>query len=602
MKNPLCISSLLCLAFLFCGCPNLRTTGGPIVGTAGSGSKPSVESVIPEKAWKGGTHEHELTIVGFRTRPPDQSEEYKSEVAKLDASGLRGKVYESALSAIKEGFKSQRVADSTAYGGGSAVLRSNDPDAFYSAVNDITGASSKPAKMANKAETKTVEINTWERREAELLLDRANRDAEALRSQLASRQNLLEQERAARRQAEQDAFRANNRPRFEPVPLPSEPEPVVKDSFTAGIRGIMLTDAFQDPTFIERRGGDDIRELKALGFDTIVSTIALQLDCPKSDFDRDHIVAGRIGRQVADTPVKNIQYLQGQGFRNIVILSNPWAERECFGSEATFYNNIQLEIEKAVVDDLVRKVNPHGVMLGLEPSLNGAIPFYTKLANYIRSTGYKGLILHNGIGAARKDIPGTLSAHSINKKEEWETSGTDIRNSDGMPDATVELLNRPGEFGTIIWSTELDGTPNNDDLPLGECCPICDSCEPPVEIPTPEGPTEICPDCGASKQFLWKPISEKTGGLAVLLPSSSNVTELKIVAENNFWDNSLSKIQKQYKGSYNGRTNGDRPTFYFKDASGNGIPGCLWGPSVRVLYGIGGVNIPTSCDRFEKDY
>ncbi|MFC1625297.1 hypothetical protein ACFL1O_00205 [Patescibacteria group bacterium] len=88
---------------------------------------------------------------------------------------------------------------------------------------------------------------------------------------------------------------------------------------------------------------------------------------------------------------------------------------------------------------------------------------------------------------------------------------------------------------------------------------------------------------GGSGQFLWKPISESDGKLAILLPyeclSSCTVTADGVA------------------GNYTKRTNGNRPTYRFSK------PGCEFGENIKVIANCSGNEstwtIPNGCNRFE---
>ncbi len=66
--------------------------------------------------------------------------------------------------------------------------------------------------------------------------------------------------------------------------------------------------------------------------------------------------------------------------------------------------------------------------------------------------------------------------------------------------------------------------------------------------------------------FVWKPVSDNTGNLAVLLPSSySNVGVSVLSPDGNLIEN----------GNYVGRSNGDRPTYRFSRPGGSFPDGSL---------------------------
>jgi len=114
---------------------------------------------------------------------------------------------------------------------------------------------------------------------------------------------------------------------------------------------------------------------------------------------------------------------------------------------------------------------------------------------------------------------------------------------------------------------------------------------PPAETPSPTDPADPTEpvarapsaETGSSENFVWKPISEADGNAVVLLPASSSASELLLFGPFG-----------EERGSYQGRTNGSRPTFRFS------LPGCAYAPYVQTEADDGNsVFIETPCDRLE---
>jgi hypothetical protein len=97
----------------------------------------------------------------------------------------------------------------------------------------------------------------------------------------------------------------------------------------------------------------------------------------------------------------------------------------------------------------------------------------------------------------------------------------------------------------------------------------------------PQNPSTPLPPSGGpcAGGFLWKPVSDVTGNLVVLFPSSSNPTRVNVNGEN---------------GQGVGRTNGNRPTFRFSK------PGCAYGNNIVIDTNEGVCGVANGCNRTER--
>jgi len=115
--------------------------------------------------------------------------------------------------------------------------------------------------------------------------------------------------------------------------------------------------------------------------------------------------------------------------------------------------------------------------------------------------------------------------------------------------------------------------------------PPDDSSSEPVDSSTSSNPVAKAPAfaSGSGGNFVWKPVSEADGNAVILLPRTSTTSELRLFGPFG-----------EEVGRYQGRTNGNRPTFRFS------LPGCAYGLYLQTESNDGdSYFIESPCDRLE---
>jgi hypothetical protein len=241
-------------------------------------------------------------------------------------------------------------------------------------------------------------------------------------------------------------------------------------------KGLMLTDAACDKDLQDRRNDEVADILKK--YNTILTLVDLQIPPTTANF-RPYVAWGRNKGKLTEVGECNLKYLVNCGFRVHVITLNTYACKHgwshLIGSvqkggvrESRMYTAEQLAIEKAFLDDLLKKVPKiAGIMPTLE-STSASNGFVKEICRYLREDkGFKGVISINGPSMSASDLQKyqVWTAPSINSPSRWKSSGSAVRNSDGMtalhhtrPDLIQLLTGNPGPCGVYLWAPELVGS------------------------------------------------------------------------------------------------------------------------------------------------
>lgn len=351
-------------------------------------------------------------------------------------------------------------------------------------------------------------------------------------------------------------------------PAPNPPGGIVSDK----ILGLMMTDLLADPELENRRS--DLLKFRAK-YNTILSLLDLQKNGAIPS--RPYVEWARNQTSLTALGEKNIKFLHSLGFKVHVILLNAWGAKHNFcdqmGSvqqslpnEAALYSNTQLDRERAFVEDLLNKCGNEidGILPLLEATQSGAANFGMKVAESIRSQGFKGKIIFNHISDARTELNkhnykalGVLIASSLNSAAQWRSSTNDIKNTDGMNELTEnntalisEFTGGGGPFGFYIWAANLIGSKSGRSVysenwvkyskATGTSVPNPNP--PPTPPPSSETPKQrmarLYPGLAegggndgktTSNSTIWKPKSDSDGKLVVVVGYSfPQITSVEI--------------------------------------------------------------------------
>jgi len=204
---------------------------------------------------------------------------------------------------------------------------------------------------------------------------------------------------------------------------------------------------------------------------------------------RNYIFMGRSSIKLDKKCEENIQTVLNGGITPILIIRNDWAIRNKWkqripsvggpapSNEKVFYGNDYLEQEKKFLKSLEKFFEYIHIQLNIEPNAPESAQFALKLAEYLRSIGFKNYIIvnpYNSAVAAHSKIKAQLDKHGVmwaRSHRGMNPSPDPIWNSDGDTNINdnnakvyLDKMKKSGKH-YILWSQKLANCP--DGIPEG---------------------------------------------------------------------------------------------------------------------------------------
>lgn len=415
-----------------------------------------------------------------------------------------------------------------------------------------------------------------------------------------------------------------------PAPAPT-PAPAPSGGFTSDkIYGLMITDLICD-TEIEKRKAD-LDKLRG-SYNVILTVLDLQRNGAKAT--RPYVDWARDKTGLTDLGEKNLRYIKALGWKVHLVTLNSWGLKSGFSgqmgstqqtglSESNAYTPQLLEQEKNFIVSLVTKYGNliDGIMPCLESQVDAGARFSYEIGKAARAAGFKGVISYN-VPANSYDFKGigALKARSQSDINNWTSSDNDIRNSDGASNITGNAANikkvytNPGPAGFYLWSADFIGGTGGRSGPISNIYLLngAGAVTPtpaPTPAPTPSGftattdsvatqgaaviekamkfwfpkiPYKTDSNGSTSSQFMWKPISDSGGKLAIHTPAGENIVKISVGGE---------------IATNSAIANGKRGTFRFSkkgEAYGNAKVVLYYASgTIRTFYGTGATRMDKS--------